>query len=400
MLYYLSMETSSPSALTRLECPECGRFYDAFQIQTICASCNSPLMARYDLERLKTADFRQAAAERPNNLWRWAELLPVQDPPTRLTLGEGGSPMLPIQRFAGGQKYARLVIKDESGQPAGSFKARGMAVAVSRALELGIRDFVLPTAGNAGGALAAYTARARALGWPARAHIYMPEDAPGPFRTEAALHGADLHLVEGLISDAGRIAGRESASQGWFNMSTLREPYRLEGKKTMGYELALDAGWELPDVIIYPTGGGTGLVGMWKAFDEMQALGWIGKRRPRMVSVQAAGCAPVVKAFLNDEEDVTPWENASTLAAGLRVPAPFAGRLILRALRESRGTAVSIPDEDILQAQAELARQEGIFAAPEGAAAAVAARFLIDMNWIKPGERIVIFNTGSGLKYN
>ncbi len=393
------MDTPPESALARLECPECGRFFNAFTLQTICTGCNSPLLARYDLDKLKQSGLRQAVAGRQPGLWRWAELLPVQDPALRLSLGEGDTPLLPLLRFGAGRKSPRLYVKDELGQATGSFKARGMAAAVGRAIELGCSDFVLPTAGNAGGALAAYTARARALGFPASVHVYMPEDAPLANKTEIRLHGADLHLVEGLISDAGRAAAREAERCGWFNMSTFKEPYRVEGKKTMGLELARDFDWELPEVIIYPTGGGTGLVGMWKAFEELEALGWTGSQRPRMVSVQADGCAPVVRAFLNDEDDTTPWEHASTLAAGLRVPAPFAGKLILRALRESGGTAVSVSDEQILQAQAELARSEGIFAAPEGAAAAAAARFLIDINWIHPGERVVIFNTGSGLKY-
>jgi threonine synthase len=287
-----------------------------------------------------------------------------------------------------------ISIKDESGNPTGSFKARGLAVAVSKAIELGIQNLVIPTAGNAGGALAAYAARADVA-----AHVYMPGDAPQANQLEVRAFGAELVLVEGLISDAGRQAAQEGARQGWFDVSTFKEPYRLEGKKTMGLELAEHFGGQLPDVVIYPTGGGTGLVGMWKAFEEMEAMGWIGPKRPRMVSVQAAGCAPVVRAIDTGAERIEPWPNAETAAAGLRVPSPFADRLILRAIRQSEGTAVAVSEAEIQQAQAEIASAEGLLAAPEGAATWAGLKRLAAQGWVAEEERVVLFNTGSGLKY-
>jgi threonine synthase len=287
-----------------------------------------------------------------------------------------------------------LWVKDESNNPTGSFKARGLCVAVARAVELGVHTFVIPTAGNAGGALAAYAARARV-----EAHVFMPVDAPRTNRLEVQAAGAGLRLVDGLINDAASLAAAEGARAGWFDVSTFKEPYRLEGKKTMGYELAEAGGWELPDVIIYPTGGGTGLVGMWKAFSELEQLGWIGSRRPRMVSVQAEGCAPVVRAFASGASRTEFWQDAHTLAAGLRVPSVFADRMILRVLQESRGTALAVSDEEMVRAQQQLARSEGILAAPEGAATVAALSHLLSNGWLKPAERVVIFNTGSGLKY-
>jgi threonine synthase len=311
-----------------------------------------------------------------------------------VTLGEGDAPLLPAPRLGADLDLPRLFIKDESSQPTGSFKARGLCLAVSKALELGLREFVIPTAGNAGGALAAYTARAGL-----RAHVFMPADAPEVNKAEVRAHGADLRLVDGLISDAGRLAAAEAREHGWFDVSTLKEPYRLEGKKTMGLELAKQFGWDLPDVIVYPTGGGTGLVGMWKAFAELEALGWIGPRRPRMVSVQAAGCAPVVRAFETGAERMAAWPNAATHAAGLRVPLPFADRLILAALRESGGTALAVSDDEMRTAQRQMAQREGVFAAPEGAATLAAAERLRRAGWLRPDERVVLYNTGSGLKY-
>jgi threonine synthase len=287
-----------------------------------------------------------------------------------------------------------LYVKDESVNPTGSFKARGLCAAVSKALELGVRSFVIPTAGNAGGALAAYAARAGV-----EAHVFMPKDAPHSNILEVQSSGADLRLVDGLISDAARLASTEAAEKGWFDVSTFKEPYRVEGKKTMGLELAEQFSWELPDVILYPTGGGTGLVGMWKAFDELEQLGWIGPKRPRMVSVQAQGCAPIVKAFSEGKDRAEFWKNATTIASGLRVPAAFADRLILRAIRASRGTALTVSDEHILRTQDQLAREEGIFAAPEGAATLAALELLLVNQWVKPDESVVLYNTGSGLKY-
>ncbi len=327
-------------------------------------------------------------------MWRWAELLPVREAHHRLTLGEGDTPLIAAAHLSADLDLPALWIKDESSNPTGTFKARGLAAAVARALELGVRDFVIPTAGNAGGALAAYAARARVP-----AHVIMPKDAPLANQVEVKAFGADLILVDGSISDAGKRAAGLASEHGWFNVSTFKEPYRVEGKKTMGLELAEEMKWELPDVIFYPTGGGTGLVGMWKAFSELECLGWLGDRRPRMVSVQAAGCAPIVRAFQTQAERAEFWQDAATLATGLRVPGPYADRLILACLRESNGTALTVTDEEILSAQDEMARREGILAAPEGAACLAGLRHLLKQKWIRRDERVVLFNTGSGLKY-
>ncbi len=386
--------TAQGSALLYLECPECNGWHDPEELQTFCAACRSPLLARYALEAVRAALTPAEVASRPRGLWRWHELLPVRDPYFRFSLGEGDSPLLPAPRLGAQLGVPQLFVKDESGQPTGSFKARGMAVAVSRAVELGVREFVVPTAGNAGGALAAYAARA---GVPA--HIFMPQDAPEVNKAEVRLTGADLHLVDGLINEAGRQAAAAGQEHGWFDVSTLKEPYRLEGKKTMGLELAEQFDWILPDVILYPTGGGTGLVGMWKAFEELEALGWIDSRRPKMVSVQAAGCAPVVRAFTEGAERMTLWENADTHAAGLRVPLPFADRLMLRILRDSGGTAVAVSEDEIRAAQTQWATCEGMFVAPEGAAALAAARRLVEQGWLDRQARVVLYNTGTGLKY-
>ncbi len=377
-----------------LSCPECGRQFDSAVPQTFCHACNSPLLAHYDLPALSTRLDRREISFRPRGMWRWRELLPVSDSAAIITLGEGDTPLLKLETLS--RKYGApdLWIKDEALNPTGTFKARGMAAAVTRAVELGLREFVITTAGNAGGALSFYAGRAAC-----KAHIYMPSDTPAPIQAEVKMSGADLHLVDGLISDAARLAAAAAAENGWFDVSTFKEPYRVEGKKIMGYEIAEQLGWQLPDVIIYPTGGGTGLVGMWKAFDEMEALGWIGSRRPRMVTVQASGCAPVVRAFQNDTERVEFWQNAATLAAGLRVPSVFADRLVLRCLRQSGGTAVSVFDEEIVESQNELAKHEGIWAAPEGAAPLAALKQLLKIGWCKSGEKIVLFNTGNGLKY-
>jgi len=382
------------STLTYLECPECGRHYEAGRLQTVCSNCNSPLLARYELGNAGRTLTPQAAAKRPRGIWRWSEILPVQEAGNRLTLGEGDTPLLPARRLATMLKLEHLFIKDESGNPTGSFKARGLAMGVAKAIELGVRDFVIPTAGNAGGALAAYAARGKVV-----AHVFMPKDAPAANQLEVRAFGADLILVDGLISEAGKQAGEAARRNHWFDMSTFKEPYRVEGKKTMGLELAEQLGWQLPDVILYPTGGGTGLVGMWKAFQEMEQLGWIDSRRPRMVSVQAAGCAPVVRALERGSERIEPWPNAQTIAAGLRVPGPFADRLILGAIRESNGTATAVSDTEIIEAQKELARKEGLLAAPEGAATWAALKHLVQSGWVSSDERVVLFNTGSGLKY-
>jgi threonine synthase len=382
------------SYLTHLECSHCGHAYDADQLIRLCPQCELPLLARYDIDKAAAEIDRDALASRPASMWRFHEMLPVRQPENRITLGEGGKPILKLHRLSQSLGLNNVYIKDEGQNPTGSFKALGLATAVSRAYELGVREFVIPTAGNAGGALAAYAARAGA-----KAHVYMPSDAPLVNITEVQMTGADLQLVPGLINDAGREAAAAAKEGGWFDVSTLKEPYRVEGKKIMGYELAQAFGWELPDVIIYPTGGGTGLIGMWKAFDEMEKLGWIGSKRPRMVAAQSDGCAPIVKAFHDGQEAAEPWRNAATLAGGLRVPVAIGSRLMLTALRDSGGTAVAVPDHRIMAAQQKLAAEEGMFVSLEAAATIAALEQLVQDNWVHPDEKVLVFNTGSGLKY-
>jgi len=381
------------SFLSHLECSYCQVQYEADQLIRLCRECGQPLLARYDLARAAAEVDRDEVMARPPGLWRFHELLPVRDPAYRFTLGEGGKPMLKLDHLGHQLGLNRLFVKDEGQNPTGSFKALGLCVAVSRAVELGAQEFVIPTAGNAGGALAAYAARAGKA-----AHVYMPNEAPLINILEVQMSGADLQLVNGLIHDAGREAAAAAREGGWFDVSTLKEPYRIEGKKIMGYELAAAFDWQLPNVILYPTGGGTGLIGMWKAFDEMEALGWIDSYRPRMVAVQSDGCAPIVKAFHDGVEVADPWENASTLASGLQVPVAIGSRLMLRALRETSGTAVALPDGQIRDAQKLLASLEGIFPSLEGAATIGALQRLVENSWVKPDERILLFNTGSGLK--
>ncbi|MCB8966955.1 MAG: threonine synthase [Ardenticatenaceae bacterium] len=382
------------SYLSHLQCSHCGQIHAADQLIRLCPDCAHPLLACYDLDKAAHEIDRDALCQRPANMWRYRELLPVRDPRYIVTLGEGGKPVLKMEQLGREMGLSQLYIKDEGQNPTGSFKALGLAAAVSRALELGVTEFVIPTAGNAGGALAAYAARAGVT-----AHVYMPGDAPLINITEVQMTGADLHLINGLINDAGRAAAADAQEGGWFDVSTLKEPYRVEGKKIMGYELAAAFDWELPDVIIYPTGGGTGLIGMWKAFAEMEAMGWIGAKRPRMVAAQSDGCAPVVKAFHEGQEATEPWENAATLAGGLRVPVTIGGEQMLRALYESDGTAVAVPDSRILAAQQKLAMCEGMFVSLEAAATVAALEILVANGWIHPDERVLVFNTGSGLKY-
>ena len=383
------------SYMTHLECSGCGREYSCNEIHTFCTFCQSPLLTVYNLKKARQYLDRDVFARRSKGMWRWAELLPVQKPENRIFLGEGDTPLLRLNRFEKVLGLTNLFLKDESSNPTGSFKARGLSAAVSKARELGVQKVIIPTAGNAGGAMAAYAARAGL-----KAHIFMPKDTPFANIEESRMAGAEVILVDGLISDAAGMAGEKARAEGWFDVSTFKEPYRVEGKKVMGYELAESFSWELPDVIVYPTGGGTGLVGMWKAFAEMEGLGWLNKtKRPRMVSVQADGCAPVVRAFEKGASFCDFWINAHTLASGLRVPKSFADHLILQDIYESRGTAIAVSDEAILDAQKQLARLEGIFAAPEGAATLAALQQLIEKKWIQPDERIVLFNTGSGLKY-
>lgn len=383
------------SYLTRLECSVCARSFQPDRLQTFCPDCQAPLIPGYDLAAAGAALDRDALRARPRGMWRWHELLPVSEPGRVVTLGEGDTPLLPLQRLDARMGLRRLYLKDESLNPTGSFKARGLAAAVSRARELGARKLVVPSAGNAGGALAAYAARCGL-----EAAVFMPADTPVANLKECRIAGAEVVLVDGLISDAAREVAERVRSGECFDLSTFKEPYRLEGKKVMGFEIAESFGWDLPDVIVYPTGGGTGLVGIWKAFSELAELGWLETTsRPRMIAVQAEGCAPVVRAFEAGAEKCTFWEGAATLASGLRVPKSFADRLILQTLRESNGTAVAVSDDSMLRAQALLAAEEGIFAAPEGAATLAGLQILIDRGLVKAGERVLLLNTGTGLKY-
>jgi threonine synthase len=382
------------STLSHLECGMCNATFDAAQTWNLCPECGKPLLARYDLEAAKKSLDRDEIRTRAPNLWRYSELLPVHDPRYRLSLGEGFTPMIHAHRLGQAVGFEKLYIKDEGLNPTGSFKARGLAVAVSRAKELGVEALSIPSAGNAAGAMSAYAALA---GLPA--HVYMPRDVPPTFVAECRALGAQVTLVDGLITDCGRVAAEGVAQFGRFDMSTLKEPYRLEGKKTMGYEVAEQMDWRLPDVIIYPTGGGTGLIGMWKGFHELEALGWIGPERPRMVTVQSEGCAPMVRAFERGEAFAEPWQGAKTIADGLRVPAAVGDFLILRTLRESNGTAVRVSDGAMMEAAQLIGSTQGLFVCPEGAATLAAFHLLRAQGWIGDDESVVLFNTGTGLKY-
>lgn len=382
------------SYLSHLECALCGKRYNADELHTLCPKCQRPLLARYDLETAKKEWDRGSLQGREANMWRYREVLPVRDEKNAIKLGEGYTPILHARRLGETLGMQNLFIKDEGLNPTGSFKARGLCMAVSRALELGVKEVVIPSAGNAAGAMAAYAAKA-GMG----AHVFMPTDVPYPFKQECEALGATVTLIEGLITDCGREAKKQADEHGWFAVSTLKEPYRIEGKKTMGYELAEQFGWHLPDVIVYPTGGGTGLIGMWKAFDEMEQLGWIGSHRPRMVSVQAEGCAPIPRAFHAGEEFAAPWEGANTVAAGLRVPSAVGDFIMLRALHESNGTGIAVSDEALVEAQMRMSRLEGTFACPEGGATLAALEVLLKDGWVSVEERVVLFNTGTGLKY-
>ena len=377
-----------------LECSFCHREYEARRLHNVCTECGKPLLVRYDLKRIAKFLTRQSLFARRSDIWRYRELLPVRREDNIVTLGEGWTPLLHAVSLGESLGLRELYVKDESLNPTQSFKARGMSVAVSMAKELGVKKLAAPSAGNAAGALAAYCARAR-IG----AYLFMPRDTPRANIIECEVAGAHVTLMDGLITDCGAEVARRKESEGWFDVSTLKEPYRVEGKKTLGYEIAEQLEWTLPDVIIYPTGGGTGLVGMWKAFDELQQLGWIGDKRPRMISVQAAGCAPIVRAFEAGDRFAEEFENAATVASGLRVPKAIGDFMILDAIRESAGTAITVTDEELIEGAKELARIEGIFAAPEGGACVPALRKLLARGDVKPGEKVVLFNTGSGIKY-
>src|SRR6478672_6359276 len=379
----------TPMFLKRLECSACGREHEWSKLQNLCGSCNKPLFAIVDLAAASGNLTRKTLRGREKSLWRYREVLPLPPDVEPVSLGEGGTPLLRASKFA---DDVELWIKDESLNPTQSFKARGMSVAVSMAKYLGATKLAVPSAGNAGGALAAYAARAGV-----EAHIFMPRDTPRANIVECRELGAHVTLINGLITDCAAEIGRRKGN--WFDVSTLKEPYRIEGKKTLGYELAEQLNWELPDVIIYPTGGGTGLIGMWKAFDEMEKLDWIGQKRPRMFSVQAEGCAPIVRAFEAGENSAAEFPNAHTLAAGLRVPKAIGDFLILDALRESGGAAVAVTDEELIAATKEIGAAEGVFCAPEGAACLPALKKLIEAGNVKSSDRVVLFNTGSGVKY-
>jgi threonine synthase len=385
------------SFFTHLECSvPCGAGpFDARQRHHLC-TCGMPLLARYDLAAARSAWSRESLAAREPNMWRYRELMPLFDGESPVSLGEGWTPLAAAPRLGNALGLTRLFIKDESLNPTNSFKARGLSAAVTRASHLGAKTLSIPTAGNAGNAMAAYAAKAGIA-----ARVYMPKDVKLPFVRECELYGAHVTLVDGLITDAGRQAAEDGKAGGWYDVSTLKEPYRIEGKKTMGYELAEQFGWTLPDWIIYPTGGGTGMVGMWKAFAEMEALGWLpaGGKRPRMVTVQAEGCAPIVRAFEQGTEKAEPWENAHTAADGLRVPRAIGDFLVLRAVRESGGTGVSVSDADMIAAMRQTGALEGISAAPEGGAAVHALKVLIQRGLVQPDDTVVVFNTGGALKY-
>jgi threonine synthase len=386
---------TKPLNVVELECSACGKKYDASVEQHLC-TCGKPLLVRYDLRRAAATLTLESLKNRPRTLWRYAEVLP-NDPP--VSLGEGMTALVHAERLGaaircGQGSLQRLYIKDEGLNPTGSFKARGMTAAVSRAKQLGAKALAAPTAGNAGGALAAYAA---AAGMPAV--IVMPADTPSANVMECQAFGAKVVKLNGLISDCGKYVAERKDREGWYDVSTLKEPYRIEGKKTMGYELWEQFGGKLPDVIFYPTGGGVGLIGMCKAFDEMQEMGWIGAERPRMVAVQAEGCAPIVRAWEAHQNSAQFFENAATVASGLRVPGPLGDFMILSMLRQTKGTALTVTDEEMLDAGRELASLEGIFAAPEGAATVSAVRKLAASGWIKSEETVVLFNTGTGYKY-
>jgi len=380
--------------VTHLECALCGLRHEAQRLHNLCRECGKPLLVRYDLDRAKQSLTKESLPARRSDMWRYREVMPVERDDNIVSLSEGWTPLLAARRLAEKTGISEVYIKDESLNPTQSFKARGMSAAVSMAKELGAKKLAVPSAGNAAGALSAYAARAGL-----ECFIFMPRDTPRANVVECEQTGASVTLMDGLITDCGAEVGRRKEAEGWFDVSTLKEPYRVEGKKTLGYELAEQLNWELPDVIIYPTGGGTGLIGMWKAFDEMEAMGWIDSKRPRMVTVQAAGCAPIVRAFEEGKRFADEFPNAATTASGLRVPKAIGDFLILDAIRQSGGTAIAVTDEELIAATREIGAAEGVFCAPEGAACLPALRKLIQAGMVDKNDRVVLFNTGSGVKY-
>lgn len=380
--------------VTYLECAKCGTNYEANKIYNLCTNCGKPLLVRYDLAKAAETLTKESLKNRVSSLWRYREVLPIIHDENIVSLGEGWTPLLHAKRLGAQVELPHLFIKDESPNPTGSFKARGQTTAISMAKELGVEKLAIPTAGNAGGAMSAYAA---AAGIPA--YVFMPRDTPAANRIECEQLGAHVTLIDGLITDCGAEVARRKEAEGWFDVSTLKEPYRIEGKKTMGYELAEQFNWALPDVILYPTGGGTGLVGMWKAFDEMEAMGWIGSNRPRMYSVQAAGCAPIVRAFDNGWDEAPEFENAYTAASGLRVPRAIGDFIMLDILRTSGGGAIAVTDEEMIADTKVVGAAEGLFCAPEGAACFSALKKMIAAGTVSAQDRIVLFNTGTGVKY-
>lgn len=382
------------SYLSHLECTSCGQLFSHEQAIGTCSTCGKVLFARYDLASAKKhLDPHEFIKRRPN-IWRFFELMPVINPLNVVSLGEGGTPLLKADNLGKSLALKNLYVKDEGLNPTGSFKSRGISAAVSKAKELNKQAITMPTAGNAGGALAAYAARAGI-----ESHVFMPLDAPESNKRECEILGAQLTLVDGLISDAGRMSQEKARIENLYDISTLREPYRAEGKKTMALEIALDLGWKTPDVIIYPTGGGTGIVGMWKAFNELLELGWIDGTQPRFISIQAEGCQPLVKAFAEGASETTPYPNASTLASGLRVPSVFADYILLDIIQQTKGTAMAVSDSDMMTDMGILGSSEGIFACPEGAATLTGLKALIQQNFFSGDENIILMNTASGLKY-
>jgi threonine synthase len=388
-----NLKANIPSFVTHLECAMTGERYESDQVHNL-SRAGKPLLVRYDLEAIRKTLKKETLAARPPDLWRYREMLPVRRPQDIVSLGETMTPIVRMPRLSAKLGGGEILVKDEGRLPTGSFKARGLVMAVSMAKALGIKHMAMPTNGNAGAALAAYATRAGI-----KTTIFCPEDTPEVNVSEIALQGATVYRVNGLIDDCGKIVGEGKAKLGWFDTSTLKEPYRIEGKKTMGLELAEQLGWQVPDAIFYPTGGGTGLIGMWKAFAELEAIGFIGKKRPRMIAVQAAGCAPMVRAFEAGEEHAPRWENAHTIASGIRVPQAIGDFLILRAVRESGGFAIAVPDDAISAALDEMAREEGFLSCPEGAATYAAYKQSLSDGRVKRTDQIVLFNCASGLKY-
>jgi threonine synthase len=381
------------SFVSSLECARCKKTYDSDKPWHLC-ECGSPLLVKYELEGIAASTSKQAIGRRPNSLWRYREFLPVKNDENIVTLGEGMTPIVPLSKIGEAIDIESLYVKDEGLLPSGSFKTRGAAVGISRARELGVEVLAMPTNGNAGGAWAIYAARAGI-----RCYIIMPKAAPFIPRNECAVAGACLFLVDGLISDAGRIVSRAIEKHGWYDASTLKEPYRIEGKKTMGFEIAEQFGWNVPDVIVYPTGGGVGIIGIYKALRELQHIAWLGAKMPRLVAVQSSGCAPIVKAWEEKATESLFWEHSNTVAFGINVPKALGDFLVLEALYASKGCAVAVDDEEIVAALKQMTMKEGVYVCPEGAATLAAVKRLREKNWIKPDERVLLLNTGSGLKY-